>query len=314
MKTLMVLLLFVFGVIFAQESFPVTVTDDMGRNVTFGSVPERIVVVREELLEVLITLGVQPVGYSGRIEAPTGDLVTEHPYLPQKVLGIPTYLGTGEELSLERVVSLKPDLILFPSDGGAEGSILDSLAAIAPALAFDLQARGAWQRVAVKLGAVFGKETRAAEAVSSFETETDVLRADLSGVVNEAPRAAVLYLPASTSTFVLGRDFALGGLVEALGFDTVKPAGLDLGPSGAAEISLEALANLETDTVFTIQFSEGVQESFQVETFLASMGVPVVRVVLEPNRPYTGAISERFYLEQIHDGVLSAYGESAASQ
>ncbi|MCG8348318.1 MAG: ABC transporter substrate-binding protein [Chloroflexales bacterium] len=290
------------------DHYPVTIAHDFGE-LTFTQTPERVVVIREELLESLLVLGVQPVGYGGRLEFPAGDRVTDHPYLPQDVLGTPTYIGNPQSPSLERIVELNPDLILFPNDGGAATELYDSFAEIAPTLAFNPGARGAWKEIVTKLGVAFNQEEQAAEAIANFEAQTEDLRADLSDAVEAAPLVAVVYLPSPNSTWILGRDFALGGMVEELGFTAVQPDGLDLGPSGASEIDVEALSNLDTDIIFTIQLSAGVQEGFQAERLLASLNAPIVRGVLETSRPYTGPFSERFYQEQFHAEIREVYGE-----
>ncbi|MEM6428402.1 MAG: ABC transporter substrate-binding protein [Deinococcota bacterium] len=300
-----VLVTFVFS--FALAQFPVTVTDDAGNNITFDAAPERVVVVREELLELLVSLDIQPVGYGGRIDVPQGSEVTTHAYLSAEQLGTPVYIGEAQGLSLERIVLLNPDLILFPNDGGAEGSILDELAAIAPTLAFNPQARGSWQDIIVKLGEVLDKEAQAEAVLAAYAAKVAEVRADVAETVASAPRTAIVYLPSPDSTWILGSAFALGGLAESLGFEAVAPAGVDLGPFGASEVSLEAFFDLETDAIFTIQFSEGVQEGFQAETMLAAMDVPIMRVVLAEGRPYTGPISEVFYMEQFRDQVLKAF-------
>lgn len=308
MKSIFFLLVFA-GLNFTFAQFPVTVTDDDGNEVTFESAPERVVVVREELLELLVSLGIKPVGYGARGDVPTDSegRMTEHPYLTTEQVGHPVYIGNAGGISLERVVSLNPDLILFPNDGGAEGDLIDELSAIAPMLSFNPQARGSWQEIILKVGQIFGKEAQAEEALADYETKVAAVRAEVEEAVAVAPRTAIVYLPSPDSTWILGSAFALGGLAESLGFEAVAPEGVDLGPFGASEISLEAFRDLETDGVFTVQFSEGVQEGFQVETMLAAMDVPIMRVVLEQGRPYTGPISEVFYMEQFRDQVLSAF-------
>ncbi|MEM7030653.1 MAG: hypothetical protein AAF629_13890 [Chloroflexota bacterium] len=98
-------------------------------------------------------------------------------------------------------------------------------------------------------------------------------------------------------------------MVEELGLDVVAPEGVDLGPSGAAVIDIEALADTQTDTIFTVQFSEG-ETDHPAEPIIASLGVPIVRGVLEIGRPYAGPFSEVFYQEQFQSGLLAVYGDS----
>ncbi|MEM7800909.1 MAG: ABC transporter substrate-binding protein [Chloroflexota bacterium] len=294
-----------------SDYYPVTVEDEFGE-LTFDAKPERVIVLREELLEMMLVLDEKPVGFSGRLEIETGDVITDHPYLSEEILGTPTYVGFATEPSIERIIELNPDLILFPNDGGADNEAYESLVQVAPTFAFNPQAVGSWKEGVSKLGIIFNKEAEAAEVVAQFESTIEQLEDELTGLVEEVPRVAVIYLPDPSTTFILGRNFALGGLVESLGFTVVEPEGIDLGPFGAAVVDVEALANIETDSILTFQFSEGVQEGFQAELFLEGLDVPVVRNVLDIGRPYTGPISEEFYLEQFQAGMIAAYGPSAA--
>ncbi|MEM7030654.1 MAG: ABC transporter substrate-binding protein [Chloroflexota bacterium] len=168
--------------VMTTDHYPVTIIHEQGEE-TFEAAPERIIVIREELLETLLAVGVQPVGYGGRVDAPAGDEITNHPYLSQEILGTPTYIGEATEPSLERMAALNPDLILWPSDGGANSDIYDSIAQIAPTLAYNPGEPGAWKDILTQLGILFNREAQAAQAIADYDTNVESLRSQLTDVV-----------------------------------------------------------------------------------------------------------------------------------
>ena len=83
--------------------FPLSVTDSLGRKVGVDQVPERIVSLAPSVTEILFAVGAgdQVVGVTEYCNYPTGAATR------QKVGGF-----TGESMSVERIVALRPDLVL----------------------------------------------------------------------------------------------------------------------------------------------------------------------------------------------------------
>jgi iron complex transport system substrate-binding protein len=93
----------------AASVFPVTLTDDDGVTVTLKAPPRRIVTFAPANTEILFALGLgdRVVGVSGRYDD-----------YPPAARGIEEVGGsTGVEPNLEKVVSLRPDLLLATSGG-----------------------------------------------------------------------------------------------------------------------------------------------------------------------------------------------------
>ncbi|HEU4328232.1 MAG TPA: iron-siderophore ABC transporter substrate-binding protein [Roseiflexaceae bacterium] len=287
----------------ASVTYPLTLTDDRG-SVTIPAPPQRVVTISEEMTELAVALGVQPVGFgSGRHEATQpGQPLAAPIYLDPALLGSPTFVGTLEP-SIERLATLDPDLILYVN---YDENIYQQLSQVAPTLGFEPSGNGAWQRIIGEVGKALGREQRAAEVVAEFEQRKAELRAQLAPAAARTPRITLLYLPAPDSTFVFNQNFAFGGMLTDLGFTLVVPEGVDPGTRGAVVISPEALAGLQTDLILTLQFSEGTQTDFPIEPIMASLDTPVLRTVLEQERPYTGPFSERFYLESFAALLLAA--------
>lgn len=90
-----------------RPSFPVTVVDDFGRNVTLSGVPERIVSLAPSNTEILFALGL-----GSRVVG-----VTKFCDYPPEVLesvkkGDIAVIGNFADPSIERIVALNPDLVL----------------------------------------------------------------------------------------------------------------------------------------------------------------------------------------------------------
>jgi len=95
----------------AEAGFPLTVTDDFGRNVTIASPPTRIVSTAPSNTEILfaLDLGERVVGVTSYCDWPT--------VVPEKVSkGELTVIGGYADPSLEKIVALNPDLVLAATD------------------------------------------------------------------------------------------------------------------------------------------------------------------------------------------------------
>lgn len=294
----------------AEAAYPMTIADDYG-DVTIPARPERIITIGEEINETLVSLGVHPVGFgSSRVErggAKELGIPIGSDYLDAGIAGSPIFVG-GDSPSLEAVVALQPDLIIYPN---YDEATYKALAQIAPTLGLAPQGRGAWQRILGKLGQVLGLEEKAAEVIADYDARVAELREQLAPVLVEHPNVTLLYLPGADNTMVFDERFAFGGMVDDLGFNLVIPDGVTIDDSGFAQISVESLAGLESDAILTIQFAEGALVDFPVEPIMASLDIPVLRTVIEARRPASGPYTERYYLENFATLLQDEFGAAA---
>lgn len=288
----------------AATTFPMTITHEAG-TATIAKIPERIVTIGDEITEVVAALGIKPVGVAGRMQGGVvGGTLTQTGYYTTDQIGTPTFVGNVTEPNIEAVAALKPDLILYLN---YDDKIYDSLAQVAPTLGYDLGKKARWQEVIVELGRIWGREEQARQVVRDFQAQRDLLRAELAPIAQRSPKVTLLYLPDAQTTFVFNEAFALGGLIQDLGFVPTPPKDVQL-QNGMATISAEALASLETDSALTLRIAaSGELERYPVEEVLDSLKVPVQRYIINPEQPYTGPISERAYLENFAK-LLKAQG------
>ncbi len=99
------------SIVSCDSGFPLTVTDDFGRNVTIASPPTRVVSTAPSNTEILfaLDLGERVVGVTSYCDWP--------PVVPEKVSkGELTVIGGYADPSLEKIVALNPDLVLAATD------------------------------------------------------------------------------------------------------------------------------------------------------------------------------------------------------
>lgn len=187
---------------------PVQLTDDRNVAVTLPAPPQRIVTLLPSLTEVVCELGA--------CERLVG--VDTYSNWPARVAQLP-HLGGLEDASIERIVALKPDVVLAPTSSRALAR-LQGLGV--PVVALEPKTLADVQRVIGKVAAVLGPGadgTRLWERINAgVDAAAKSLPAHLRGTrvyfeVNSAPYAA------SESSFI-------GELLARIGAANVVPGSL----------------------------------------------------------------------------------------
>ncbi len=203
--------------------FPVTVTDDAGRTVTFDRPPRRIISLSPGHTETLYALGLGD------------DVVMTDTYSDYPPENKPkAKLNTYPKPNVEEIVSLKPDLVVVLVEGNDFIQQMD--ARHIPVLkVFPRTFDGTLKDIDM-LGKVTGTETRAVQVTDSMRARADAVVAR----TKDAPRPRILYeLDASdpTKPFVAGTGGFYGDLVPMAGgtniFADVKQS--------AAQVSAEQI-------------------------------------------------------------------------
>lgn len=158
-------------VVFAEEgTFPITVTDDMGNEVTLDEAPESIVSLAPVNTEILFAIG-------------AGDIVTgrtEYCNYPEEAQDVDA-IGTYAEPNMELILSKSPDLVI--ATGYIDDSIRQQLEENGTAVfitnANDLETA---EKDIETIGKLIGYETEAAEVTADMEKEWEALSAQLEDV------------------------------------------------------------------------------------------------------------------------------------
>ena len=156
-------------------------------------------------------------------------------------------LGNASEPSLEKLMLLKPDLIV-----GQAGRVdnYDLLAQIAPTLLWRHRtAKGQWQESLRALAIVLEQSEKAGAVIQQYETRIADARTDLADVVATHPNLLLLGAHRSDEgVFVSGADSYLGELLSKVRFRLISsPAA-----NANALISIEALPELDDADIIII--------------------------------------------------------------
>ena len=229
-----------------------TIEHQMGTTEICGQ-PQRIVVLGPYVLEPLLALNVQPVGYADHVAFHQGDYTDpsqQIPYLGNLITQPLANVGVARNPSLEAIIKVKPDLILGVDP--ISSSHYATLSTIAPTLLFD------HTDTVENLNAIaqaLDRTEQAEEVLTQTQQQIVSAQKAFADVVATYPRVAFLFSSTDIQTLSIPvRPVGLcNSLVETLGFQEIAPSGLDKNSSRPlAPISLEALPDLFNDADIVI--------------------------------------------------------------
>lgn len=143
-------------------------------NHAFGQVeipvhPQRVVVLDEStLLDSALALGIKPVGF-----APCSNCLESHSGIPSELVADIPSVGDGLQPSLEKILYLKPDLILSYE---WQKQIYPQLSAIAPTVVIDSDSEVDFKKTLRYIAQLLGKSDRVEEVLASYEDRIQQLR------------------------------------------------------------------------------------------------------------------------------------------
>jgi len=185
-------------------AFPVTVTDDAGREVTIEAKPERIVSLAPANTEIVAELGA--------LDRLVG--VTTYCDYPAAVADIEK-VGDFVGPNLEAIAALDPDVVLLTT--GVQADVVTQLEALgASVVAIDPQSLDDVYGAIEMVGAVIGETEAAADTVASMELQID----DIGESVEGAPVTCFLEI-AQDPLFTAGSGTLLNDLIEHAGGENV---------------------------------------------------------------------------------------------
>ncbi|MFL1014849.1 iron-siderophore ABC transporter substrate-binding protein [Vibrio parahaemolyticus] len=281
----------------ARANADITVHDAHGA-VTFEQVPQRVVVLNWDILEQVLALDIEPIAAPN---LPGYRQWVVNPYAPESIEDI----GSRAEPNLEKIASLKPDVILAASP---QQDLIPLLRQIAPVVYLpNFSQNEAAAQTAIKhfrtLGALFDKqelaEQKLAKLNDSFKQLRDKIRQHYSAPLDvlvmrfSTPNSVLLSTENSTTDYV----------VEQLGL--TNPIKVSARAWGIKQDRINRLQNLEQSYVLYVQ--PFPQESklnssplWQAMPFVKKQRVNSVRAVWA----YGGAMSLQYMAEAITDSLI----------
>ncbi|MEM7126019.1 MAG: ABC transporter substrate-binding protein [Chloroflexota bacterium] len=283
--------------------FPVTIVHDAGE-ITLDQPAERIVVMSEEMIELAIALDAKLVGVGAGRNEPVDGKLPEMPYLERPIVGEPVYLD-AQQPSMEAIFALEPDLIFRNGPpAGFDDEFREQFEQIAPTLTYVAAEPGGWKNALRGLAMALGRTELAEQTIADYDARVAELQAEMAPVVEQAPDVTLLV----GSPDVLGivdEQFAIGGIMQTLGFTLSVPESIEMPPFGYNQISPEILGEVTAETIVQMRRFDG--KEYAGDEILNSLEIPVLLTEIRQGMPYAGPFAEVIYLESFANGFREQY-------
>ncbi len=221
---------------------------EMGETKVCGQ-PEKIIVFGSPILESLLTLNIQPSGFSdyfmfhkGNFDNPSQQI----PYLGSRITTEPVNLGLLSSPSIEAILKVKPDLILGTQYNASQYKMLSK---IAPTLLLD------WNNAEKNLktiAQVVGSSEKAKPLLAETKQQIKTARDSFAPIVAKYPKVLLLH-SGKLQDIYLGDDvFGLcSSLIKELGFELILPP--ELNQNSPISVSLETLSQFnDADSIILL--------------------------------------------------------------
>ena len=215
--------------------FPRTITHALGKT-EIKEMPKRVVVLDVGELDNVVSLGIKPVGIAPTEGSP------ELPSYLKKDAGTPKNVGTINNLNLEAIAELKPDLILGSQLRAADK--YDELSKIAPTV-FSLRPGFTWKENYLLNAAALDRTAEAKRKLAAYQAEAKALGEKLGA--DKPTVSMVRFMPDGVIRLYAGASF-IGTILKDTGIPRPKNQQVnDL----ATEISAENIDQADGDYIFT---------------------------------------------------------------
>ncbi|GAA0235513.1 iron-siderophore ABC transporter substrate-binding protein [Cryptosporangium japonicum] len=250
-------------------AFPVTIAHKYG-STTIPKKPERVVTLGLTDQDSVIALGTVPVGavdFFG--ERPFGNW----PWVKDKWNPAPTIVGERDEYQVEKIVGLKPDLILAQYSGMTQEQYT-TLSKIAPVVAqikeFPDYA-APWQDMAKVIGRALGQEAEMDTILGAIDDKLAKVKADNPGWANQT---AVVVDPSEPGVYAAFTETdPKAQLLRDMGFKLSPEVTKIGGKENAAVLSAERLDVLDVDRLVLLASDKTVQPRVEKDPAFAALTV-----------------------------------------
>lgn len=276
--------------------------------------PQRIIALDPHALDLLLSLGIQPIGYAEDSRALVGTpglgkTVDGVKYLGDRLDNPPIHVGTWQTPSLETMLRLQPDLIL---GGYLDQSQYKTFSQIAPTL---IPIDGwispkQWQENLLILGKLLNRDIEAQQVINAYDQNIKTVKTELT----QSDRRNVLLLSMTGLDYIgiFNNETFTGAILEDLGFELVVPNQL-IATHGEIVISLETLPQFNPDLI--IVMASGDSSVDQVRQVWESNSILQSLPAYQSNQVYfvdyqlwsriQGAIAAELVIDQVRELLLT---------
>lgn len=224
----------------ADEVPPFSITDDRGRSIRLDHFARRIVSLSPHITELLFAAGAE-----GRLVG-----VSRYSDYPEAAKLVPN-VGDSSSMDLERIIALKPDLVIAWRSGTTASDInkLDKLGL--PVFAVEATRLEDVTRLLRVIGKLAGTSAQAEPAASAYEAELQRIKRVYSGRQPIKVFQLIWHQPLMT----VNGDHIISDIIELCGGINVFASASSLTPVISAENLLEANPQAIISSV-SLEFSE----------------------------------------------------------
>ena len=233
----------------------ITVTDVLGRTVSWDTPPERIVIAGRANFMINDAVYLFPEAVE-RVVALTQAQQTTVPFLSLLDPDFEEKTMFVAESTAEEIASVNPDLVFLKRF--MRESVGNSLEAIGiPVVYLDLETPEHYERELQVLGTIFGNQERADEVWAFYRSRLDRIDEGLAGLSDDsAPRALVLQYNPRGGTVALEAPPAAWIQTEMVRLTGGVPVWTDVAQAGWTVVNLEQIAAWNPDKIFVISYFE----------------------------------------------------------
>lgn len=225
--------------------------------------PQRVVTIDPFSLENVLAFGIQPIGV-----AASSDWLEDRDYLRDRLSGIEV-IGDFDQPSLEKILALKPDLILGLSQ---DERVYSQLTQIAPTVLFDFKSSGQWKSILMHNANSLGKTDVANQLMADYNVRLNDFKSQMSVRAASSDENSAQQLEVSIVRIypniisIYSRDTFVGSIVEDVGL--ARPPAHN--QPGQLTISKESLQIADGDVIFLWSSGAG-QAQQELQTKIAKL-------------------------------------------
>ncbi len=201
-------------------TYPLTVTDDLGRSITLRSEPKRVVSMLPSHTETLFALGV-------------GDKlvgIDEYSTYPKSGTDKIPKVGNGFQPNLEAIVALRPDLVL--ADESTSSKLVEKLeqAGLTVYGGTAQTFNEVFSKIGT-LGKMVGRENQAINLITRMRSQLNALEKSVYGL----PKVST-YFELDPTPYTVGPNSYIGALITKAGGKNIIPGGIGDFPKISPEL------------------------------------------------------------------------------
>ena len=209
LSILMLVMVFTFTLHISAAQYPVTVVDDLNEEVTMEEEPERIISLAPSITEMLYSIG-----------------------LADKIVGVTTYadypkaatektkIGSVTEPNIEKIVSLKPDLVI--AAGINKKPTLKKIKDLGIKVAgFNPHSIKGTINSIVKVGRLTGSDQKARQIAAKMRVQVDEIKDLVDKKLKNKPRPKVFYEIWSDPITTAGKGTFINDIIRTSGGENI---------------------------------------------------------------------------------------------